>query len=51
MPTANGPTEGVNERYAMLLTMAEMQDAHNMLVHEQWRTRLRVLPRDVGRVR
>ena len=49
MPTANGPTEGVNERYAMLQTMAEMQDAHNTLVHEQWRTsRLRVLSRDVG---
>ena len=38
MPTANGPTEGMNERYAMLQTMAEMQDAHNTLVHEQWRT-------------
>ena len=38
MPTANGPSQGVNERYAMLQTMAEMQDAHNTLVHEQWRT-------------
>ena len=52
MPTANGPTEGMNERYAMLQTMAEMQDAHNTLVHEQWRTpRLRVLSRDVGGMR
>ena len=38
MPTANGSTEGMSERHAMLQTMAEMQDAHNTLVHEQWRT-------------
>ena len=25
-------------RYAMLQTMAQMQDAHNTLVHAQWRT-------------
>jgi dimeric dUTPase (all-alpha-NTP-PPase superfamily) len=38
MPTANGSTAGATERHAMLQTMAEMQDAHNTLVHEQWRT-------------
>ena len=38
MPTANGSNEGVTERHAMLQTMAEMQDAHNTVVHEQWRT-------------
>ena len=38
MPTANGSTEGMSERHAMLQTMAEMQDAHNTLVHEHWRT-------------
>ena len=38
MPTANGSTEGMSERHAMLQTMAEMQDAHNTLVHEQWST-------------
>ena len=34
------PTESpeATERYAMLHTMAQMQDSHNALVHPQWRT-------------
>lgn len=38
MATSEGSSQGVSEQHAMLQTMAEMQDSHNTLVHEQWRT-------------
>ncbi|MDB2416547.1 dUTP diphosphatase [Pseudomonadales bacterium] len=38
MPTSDNPTQNTSERYAMLRTMAEMQDSHNTLVHPQWRS-------------
>ena len=41
MPTPESPSSASNlgqARYAMLQTMARMQDEHNTLVHAQWRT-------------
>ena len=38
MTTSDSPSNPSVERYAMLQTMAAMQDSHNTLVHPQWRT-------------
>lgn len=37
MSTSDNSAQVPTERYAMLQTMAQMQDEHNALVHPQWR--------------
>lgn len=38
MSTSDNSSQHASECYAMVRTMAEMQDTHNTLVHPQWRS-------------